>query len=152
MHRILVGTPLAAFLVLFDLVIDNPTHPEISANLAVLDVGSGHFSGLEYASQGTLPGSIASELTQIARAYVRGRTEVTTTGVTTSSERLISDMRTSDANTNDSPPAFDPHTDLQSFPFGWDLRGDNEALLGTNMLNLFGSYVPLWGEDGNYNI
>jgi hypothetical protein len=32
------------------------------------------------------------------------------------------------------------------------MRGVDEALLGTNMLSLFGSYVPLWGEDGTYNI
>lgn len=150
--RILVGTPLAAFLVLFDLVIDNPTHPETAANLAMLDVGSGHFSGLEYASQGTLPGCIASELTQIAHTYVRGKANINTTHIATTSERLVSDTRISDVNTSDSLPAFDPYTGLQSFPFGWDMRGDNEALLGTNMLNLFGSYVPLWGEDGTYNM
>ncbi|KAH7079716.1 hypothetical protein FB567DRAFT_595699 [Paraphoma chrysanthemicola] len=149
---ILVGTPLAAFLVLFDLVVDNPTHPETAANLAILDVGGGHFSGLEYASQGTLPGSIASELTQIARAYVRGKTEMATTIPTIPSEQSISNIRPSGTTTSDAQPAFDSYADLQSYPFGWDMRGADEALLGTNMLNLFGSNVPLWGEDGTYNI
>ncbi|KAJ4982756.1 hypothetical protein SVAN01_11761 [Stagonosporopsis vannaccii] len=149
---ILVGTPLAAFLVLFDLVIDNPTHPETAANLAILDVGSGHFSGLEYASQGTLPGSIISELTQIARAYVRGRTNTSTAGSTTSPERPISDMRPLETDTSDYLPASGVFADLQLFPSGWDMQGDNEGLLGTNMLDLFGTYVPLWGEDRTYNI
>ena len=70
LSRILAGVPLAALFVLFDLIVDNPTHPETTATPALLDVGTGHFSGLEYASQGTLPGSIISEFTQIARAYV----------------------------------------------------------------------------------
>ena len=71
--RILAAVPLAGLLVLFDLVIDNPTHPETTSNLALLDIGSGHFSRLEYSSQGTLPGSIASEFAHIARRYVQER-------------------------------------------------------------------------------
>jgi hypothetical protein len=67
MQRVLASVPLTAFLILFDLVVDNLTHAETAANLALLDVGSSHFSGLEYDPQETLPGSIASEFTQIAR-------------------------------------------------------------------------------------
>ncbi|KAF1965176.1 hypothetical protein BU23DRAFT_628829 [Bimuria novae-zelandiae CBS 107.79] len=49
LSRILVAVPLAAFFVRFDLVVDNPTHPATSSNLALLDVGAGHFSRIEYA-------------------------------------------------------------------------------------------------------
>ncbi|KAJ4289886.1 hypothetical protein N0V90_011219 [Kalmusia sp. IMI 367209] len=66
---VLAAVPLAAFFVLFDLVVDNPTHPDTSSNLALLDVGSGHFSRIEYASQGVLPGSILADFAHIARSY-----------------------------------------------------------------------------------
>ncbi|KAF2267151.1 hypothetical protein CC78DRAFT_434544, partial [Lojkania enalia] len=68
---VIAGVPLAAFLVLFDLVIEHPAYAETRTNLALLDVGAGYFSRLEYASGGTLPGSISSEFSHIARDYVR---------------------------------------------------------------------------------
>ncbi|KAL4903559.1 fungal-specific transcription factor domain-containing protein [Aspergillus multicolor] len=67
---ILVLTPLSALMVLFDLVIHNPSHAETSLNLALLDVASGHFSRIEYASTGVLPGSLISEFAHLARQYV----------------------------------------------------------------------------------
>lgn len=63
--------PISALFILFDLVIHNPTHPETNNNLALLDVASGHFSRIEYASRGTLPGSLVSEFAHIAREFVR---------------------------------------------------------------------------------
>jgi hypothetical protein len=146
-NRILAGAPLAALLVLFDLVIDNPTHPETTANLALLDVGSGHFSGLEYASQGTLPGSIISEFTQIARAYVREKSDVEL------SIRSLPALPTPWAVTSEEMPetiladlssAFNSYTDLQHFPHGWNVRNNDGVVPGTDMLGLFGSYFPLW--------
>ncbi|KAI9834090.1 MAG: hypothetical protein M1819_003375 [Sarea resinae] len=68
---ILVVMPLSALFILFDLVVHNPTHPETNNNLALLDVASGHFSRLEYASSGSLPGSLVAEFAHIARQYVR---------------------------------------------------------------------------------
>jgi hypothetical protein len=65
-----VGVPLAALIILFDLVVNNPLHPETTNNLAFLDIGSGHFSRIEYASQGALPGSLASDFVYLARHYV----------------------------------------------------------------------------------
>ncbi|KAH8695318.1 fungal-specific transcription factor domain-containing protein [Talaromyces proteolyticus] len=64
--------PISALFILFDLVVHNPTHPETNNNLALLDVASGHFGRIEYASRGTLPGSLVSEFAHIAREYVRG--------------------------------------------------------------------------------
>jgi hypothetical protein len=153
--RILASVPLAAYLVLFDLVIDDPTHPETAANLALLDVGSGHFSGLEYASQGILPGSIASELTQIARAYVREQNDLETNSRPKSSniyaEGATSTDRLQEATVPEAPSAFPSYADLQPFPLGWNLRNDGGTTLDGETLDLFGSYYPLWDEGAAYN-
>jgi hypothetical protein len=150
MFRILASVPLAAFLVLFDLVVDNPTHPETAANLALLDVGGGHFSGLEYASQGTLPGSIASEFTQIARTYVREQGDLEISSCMNSST-VTPDTWLSEPAISGTSSAFVSSTDLQSYPLGWNLRDDDGSVFGTDMLDLFGSYYPLWDEGGTYN-
>lgn len=66
---------MASLLVVFDVVISYPKHPETNTNLALLDVGGGHFSRIEYASAGWLPGSLLTQFSQIAREYVsRGKT------------------------------------------------------------------------------
>jgi hypothetical protein len=69
--RMMALMPISALFIIFDLVVHNPTHPETNNNLALLDVASGHFSRLEYASQGTLPGSLIAEFAHIAREHVR---------------------------------------------------------------------------------
>jgi hypothetical protein len=153
--RILASVPLAAYLVLFDLVIDDPTHPDTAANLALLDVGSGHFSGLEYASQGTIPGSIASEFTQIARSYVREKNDLETNsrpksstiyaGGATSIEEL------QEPSIPEAPSSFPSYADLQPFPLGWNLRNDGGTMLDGESLDLFGSYYPLWDGGAVYN-
>ncbi|EXJ89901.1 hypothetical protein A1O3_02968 [Capronia epimyces CBS 606.96] len=68
---VLVGIPVAALFILFDLIIHNPKHPETGSNLALLHVASGHFSRIEYASCGGLPGSMISEFAFIANEYVK---------------------------------------------------------------------------------
>ena len=68
--RVIAGMPITALFVLFDLVVHNPRHPEIWSNLALLDVAGGHFSRIQYASGGTLPGSLITEFAYIAREYV----------------------------------------------------------------------------------
>lgn len=66
---------MASLLVIFDVVISYPKHPDTNTNLALLDVGGGHFSRIEYASAGWLPGSLLTQFSQIAREYVsRGKT------------------------------------------------------------------------------
>ncbi|KAL4942604.1 fungal-specific transcription factor domain-containing protein [Aspergillus oleicola] len=67
---ILALTPLSALVILFDLIVQNPTHPETSLNLALLDIASGHFSRIEYASKGVLPGSLISAFAHLARQYI----------------------------------------------------------------------------------
>ncbi|KAL4882944.1 fungal-specific transcription factor domain-containing protein [Aspergillus karnatakaensis] len=81
-------TPLSALVVLFDLVIQHPTHPETSLNLAMLDVASGHFSRVEYASKGILPGSLISEFTHLARQYIYDRRHNSQQGSSTGSEPM----------------------------------------------------------------
>ncbi|KAF7587764.1 hypothetical protein BBP40_006724 [Aspergillus hancockii] len=67
---ILAVMPLSALMILFDLMIHNPLHPETSLSLALLDIASGHFSRIEFASKGTLPGSLIAEFAHLARRYV----------------------------------------------------------------------------------
>lgn len=69
--RIIGGIPLTAHFTLFDLVINNSSFPGTAANLALLDISAGHFSRIEYGSDGHLPGSLIAEFTHIAREYVQ---------------------------------------------------------------------------------
>ncbi|PYH35343.1 fungal specific transcription factor domain-containing protein [Aspergillus neoniger CBS 115656] len=55
---ILAVLPLSSLMILFDLVVHNANHPETGLSLALLDIAGGHFSRLEYASNGALPGSL----------------------------------------------------------------------------------------------
>ena len=57
-------------MILFDLVVHNANHPETGLSLALLDIAGGHFSRLEYASNGALPGSLVAEFAHLARQYV----------------------------------------------------------------------------------
>jgi hypothetical protein len=62
--------PLSALFILFDFVIHCPAHPDIRKNLILLDIVSGHFSLLEHASRGSLPGNYLSRFAHIARQHV----------------------------------------------------------------------------------
>ncbi|SPO04602.1 uncharacterized protein DNG_07287 [Cephalotrichum gorgonifer] len=68
---VLAGIPITALFVLFDFVIQNPLQPETSMDLALLDIAGGHFSRIDYATGGSLPGSLVSEFAHIARDYVK---------------------------------------------------------------------------------
>lgn len=52
------------------MIVHHPHQNETASNLALLDIAAGHFSRLEYRSGGTLPGSLISEFSHIARHYV----------------------------------------------------------------------------------
>ncbi|CAI7655387.1 unnamed protein product [Penicillium pancosmium] len=67
---ILAVLPLSCLMILFDLVVHNPDHPEVSLSLALLDIAGGHFSRLEFASNGTLPGSLVAQFAHLARQYI----------------------------------------------------------------------------------
>lgn len=68
--RMLAGIPIFALFVLFEEVINDPKHKDAASNLALLDIAGGHFSRIEYASDGSLPGSLIAEFAKIAREYV----------------------------------------------------------------------------------
>lgn len=61
---------MCALFVLFDQVIILPDREDTKSNLALLDIAAGHFSRIEYASNGSLPGSLVAEFAYIARQYV----------------------------------------------------------------------------------
>ncbi|KAM0284306.1 hypothetical protein ACHAO9_009230 [Fusarium lateritium] len=67
---IIAGIPLSALFVLFDHVISNPRSPDTRSNLALLDIAGGHFARIEFVSGGSLPSSLISEFTYIAREYI----------------------------------------------------------------------------------
>lgn len=71
--------PLSCLLILFDLVVHNPEHPETGISLALLDIAGGHFSRLEFASKGTLPGSLIAEFAHLARQYVTEKRQIKNT-------------------------------------------------------------------------
>jgi hypothetical protein len=63
--------PFSALFILFDFVIHNPSHPETEANLALLDMASGYFGRLQYATGGSFPSFLMSGFSQIATEFVR---------------------------------------------------------------------------------
>lgn len=66
---------MTALFILFDFVIQNPTHSETRQNLLLLEVAAGHFSRLEYASEGSLQLSLLSQFSHTAAEYVKQQTE-----------------------------------------------------------------------------
>lgn len=79
MVRILASLPLSAMFVLFDMVIQKPTHPETQTNLALLDTVAGYFSRFDYATGGSIPSSLFSGFAHIANQFVRDQWQNTTT-------------------------------------------------------------------------
>ncbi|RSL83601.1 hypothetical protein CEP52_016675 [Fusarium oligoseptatum] len=73
-QRFWLGFQSVLFFVLFDQVINDPKHPDTRSNLALLDIAGGHFSRIEFASEGSLPGSLIAEFAYIAREYVNDST------------------------------------------------------------------------------
>ncbi|OAP56265.1 hypothetical protein AYL99_09444 [Fonsecaea erecta] len=65
----LTTMPLAAMLILFDLVIQDPTSADAKTNLLFLDMASGYFSRLELVTDAAMQTSRLSEFTYIAREY-----------------------------------------------------------------------------------
>lgn len=153
MARILAAVPLAGLFVLFDLVIDNPSHPDTTSNLALLDIAAGHFSRIEYASRGKLPASILSEFAHIARCYVRDKTHLQGehSVIGEAGLPLLAPSFSPSDSTKVSQFAPDVETvsDAQtdSGPATWPLQPDADLLAGTDILDLFGSYLPEWNDE-----
>lgn len=98
---------MASLLVVFDVVISYPKHPDTNTNLALLDVGGGHFSRIEYASAGWLPGSLLTQFSQIAREYVSRGAPKTNDGSSVPPGKPQTERVTSISSGNVPQPALD---------------------------------------------
>ncbi|EAW15389.1 uncharacterized protein NFIA_047240 [Aspergillus fischeri NRRL 181] len=120
--------PLSALMILFDLVIHNPQHPETNLSLALLDIASGHFSRIEVASKAALPGSLIAEFAHLARQYVsdiRGARDRQRAGAT-------AEQRSAEAATNASfEPCHPPGTSDETYSTN---VGGSVRSSGTNTL------------------
>jgi hypothetical protein len=67
----LAALPLSAMFLLFDMVIQRPTHQETEIDLALLDTLAGYFSRFDYATGGSAPCSLFSGFAYIANQFVR---------------------------------------------------------------------------------
>lgn len=56
--------------VLFDVVVHNPNHPETDTNLSTLNLATGYFSRVDYATEGLVPVSMLSGFAHIANQFV----------------------------------------------------------------------------------
>ena len=107
---------------IFDLVLSYPNHRETNSNLALLDVAGGHFSRIEYASAGWLPGSLITEFSYIAREYINSCKSKETpaapsntphTGdVTSASQREATQIETGGEYMSPGDPLIQPALDL----------------------------------------
>ncbi|OGM45106.1 hypothetical protein ABOM_006648 [Aspergillus bombycis] len=61
--------PFTALFILFDQIIQDPSHEDTHGNLALLESVTGYFSALEYATGGYLPGSMLMPFASIARQF-----------------------------------------------------------------------------------
>nr|XP_036589786.1 uncharacterized protein CTRU02_00540 [Colletotrichum truncatum]KAF6801791.1 hypothetical protein CTRU02_00540 [Colletotrichum truncatum] len=164
---IIAGIPLTALFVLFDIVIHDPRQPETGSNLALLDMVAGHFSRIEYASNGTLPGSLISEFTKIARDYVnevhysgKGSASVAHPGSTPQILASTLPAHTIDGNSNRERTrgssvglcnaTSEPRSTVDLMPssfadFSFDAGSDPISpgtLMGTDVMGIFSYFLP----------
>ncbi|EXK23866.1 hypothetical protein FOMG_19381 [Fusarium oxysporum f. sp. melonis 26406] len=153
---IIAAIPLCALFVLFDHVISNPKSPDTRSNLALLNIAGGHFSRIEFASGGTLPGSLISEFTYIAREYinqcdnqdslkeaqnmipsVNHDTSVGESYTSGASHSLEQEFEMAQATVLNSTSLMDPiYAPIESL---WD--SGNDPLYGVDVMNLFNSIM-----------
>ncbi|KAF6831218.1 hypothetical protein CPLU01_06916 [Colletotrichum plurivorum] len=159
---VIAGIPITALFVLFDIVIHDPRQPDTASNLALLDMVAGHFSRIEYASGGTLPGSLIAEFAKIARDYVNS---VPHADFGTAHNPIQSSINLQQSSSlaagNDSATATDMPTDMSNaFPnqtmvinsmptsfaeFSLDNGLDQltpGTLMGTDVMGIFSYFLP----------
>ncbi|PSS23173.1 hypothetical protein M430DRAFT_135842 [Amorphotheca resinae ATCC 22711] len=157
---ILAIMPISALFILFELVVHNPNHPETDSNLALLDVASGHFSRLEYESNGSLPGSLIAEFAHLARQHVRDvqeqqresstRRRVSTTEL--SNQEMTLPIIQQGAYLPGTMTEHDPQqgllpveSDTLFFPIFDEPRYPNQTLpSGIDIMDLFDSTMPVF--------
>lgn len=144
---ILAGIPLTALFVLFDMVVqDGRVHsPETQSNLALLDMAAGHFSRIEYASGGTLPGSLIAEFAHVAREYVNTRPEDVAASLPDTAKTAADPMTTLAADQQVSLTGVELGA---GWPFepagngGTQVQMDGDFGVGTDVMDLFNYFVP----------
>lgn len=67
--------------ILFDMVVQDPFHPETETNLALLDSLAGYFSRFDYAAEGSIPCGLFSGFAHIANQFVREQSHRATVAV-----------------------------------------------------------------------
>ncbi|KAI1390699.1 uncharacterized protein F4822DRAFT_161416 [Hypoxylon trugodes] len=169
--------PIVALFILFDLVVTNPKHVGTATNLALLDMGGGHFSRIEVASGGNLPGSLIGEFAHIAREYVNTvKSDDTSNQLLEKQSPMMpkSPIRTrlqpprgnGISATISSPPTLESAQMPDGIVFDGDLalpidetlffpindryfEVDDEVPIGTDIMDLFNSAMP--GVDPFFN-
>ncbi|KAH6893264.1 hypothetical protein B0T10DRAFT_537020 [Thelonectria olida] len=163
---VLAGIPIFALFILFEEVINDPRHKDAASNLALLDISGGHFSRIEYASEGSVPGSLIAEFSYIAREYVHDTNrdasqhqDMSQNMPATSSNGMLTQMPSNNAipMTAGDPAGASifatlPATiDTSSDFYGMDKNAqgqdpwiaDNDLLLGINVMDIFSGFIPL---------
>ena len=68
--------PMYALINLLVYILSNPTYPRLKADLAIMDIGAGHFSQLEYYTDGEVTMPFTKEIAALARvAATRAKDE-----------------------------------------------------------------------------
>lgn len=157
--RVIAGVPVIALFVLFDLVVHSPRHPETDNNLALLDMAGGHFSRLQYASGGTLPGSLLTEFAYIAREYVnnvrlKGNEQGANDGSSLSDGAVWTAKGVGGQIGSSVPPADHGPEEGASDPGPMQMGAmplsaaddlydpDADVFAGTDVMNLFNYFIP----------
>ncbi len=60
-----------ALINLFIHILQNPDLPTVQSDLALMDIGAGHFARLEFATDSEVPITFAKEIAALARAAVK---------------------------------------------------------------------------------
>jgi hypothetical protein len=60
-----------AFINLFIYILKHPGHPRILSDLALLDIGAGHFAGLEFATDSEISVPFVREVATLARDAIK---------------------------------------------------------------------------------
>ncbi|KPM43985.1 hypothetical protein AK830_g2504 [Neonectria ditissima] len=162
---VLAGIPILALFILFEEVINDPKHKDTASNLALLDIAGGHFSRIEYSSEGSLPGSLIAEFAYIAREYVNETNRDNSQHQELSQNLPAGNMLGAGVQTDSTVPHLS--SDQNSAPMFQNLLGtmdghsgsfyamdkdmlsqdswipENDLLLGINVMDIFNGYIPL---------
>ncbi|KNG90707.1 hypothetical protein ANOM_001125 [Aspergillus nomiae NRRL 13137] len=117
--------PFTALFILFDQIIQDPTHEDTHGNLALLESVTGYFSALEYATNGYLPGSMLMPFASIARQF--HSTSHASRGDNVSNEN--SDKGTTSEQSTTEMLGVEPSTHSQQIP--WEVSAEDLSVVAS---------------------